>query len=500
MALDDPPTDREPQAGAAVVLAGGPLEALEDAFPLWRGDPDPVVPDLHARPAVGRRLGLDNDARDGARCDVLQGVADQVVEHLPQQDPVGPHVEQVSGDDLATCPGMVEGGDDVLDLVAQGDHLEVQRLVASHRVGEQAGDEASHLVDAHADVLDHRRGTCSLGRVAVRELVLERLRPAVDHAERVVQVVCDRPRERGQGLTVAARGGHVADDDHRPVRGTIGVWHRERRDLEHPGDAVLVDVVHFLGVDVLAGHGSVVGVVRVLERPPVRVEGLALALVLFGDTFQRLCGTSAERGDQCLVRVYDAPARLDDRDAVVESRHHHVQLFGTHRKGRLGVLQPRDGVDDLATRQGNGHAGHHQHDHEDLRCHGSGLRVAESGDRAVALDRQQDHERTREEALGRGDEGVEPQPGPHRRDRQDEGGWEGGVPPEPEHAHHQDHEGNARTVCPLGSGGSHDHRLASVPVLGDPAPRGAVRRTRWSPWRRRCAPSARAGARSPRWA
>ena len=37
-------------------------------------------------------------------------------------------------------------------------------------------------------------------------------------------------------------------------------------------------------------------------------------------------------------------------------------------------------------------------------------------------------------------------PGPHRGERQDEGGRDGGVPPEPEHAHGHDHDDDARTV------------------------------------------------------
>ena len=214
VALDDPPADRQAQAGAAVVLAGGPLEALEDAFPLcaagprsrcpgpsrtpirrrgasasttmrgtvpgastmrwqmarpepvpvvavgdlarwkfskmrWRwssGMPMPLSRTLHREPSPSSRaLGLDQDAGDGVGLDVLQGVADQVVEHLAHQDPVGPDVEQVAGDDLAavTCGPRV--GRDVLDQVAQRDRLALQCLVARHRVGEQVGDEATHL-------------------------------------------------------------------------------------------------------------------------------------------------------------------------------------------------------------------------------------------------------------------------------------------------------------------------------------------------------------------
>ncbi len=92
-------------------------------------------------------------------------------------------------------------------------------------------------------------------------------------------------------------------------------------------------------------------------------------------------------------------------------------------------------------------------------------------DRAVAQDRQPDHERAREKALGRGDERVEPEPGPHRGERQDEGRRDCGVSPEPEDTHHQHHDGDARRplqyVGPVGS--QRERACPASRCIGDPA-------------------------------
>ena len=119
-------------------------------------------------------LGLDHDARHGARGDVLEGVADQVVEHLAHQHPVGPDVDQVTGDDLAAAVRPVAGRDDVLDQVGQRHRLALQGLVARDRVGEQVGDEAAHLPDADRGcaatigAADRRVGLVALASVSSR--------------------------------------------------------------------------------------------------------------------------------------------------------------------------------------------------------------------------------------------------------------------------------------------------------------------------------------------
>ena len=103
-----------------------------------------------------------------------------------------------------------------------------------------------------ADVLDHRRrGEERRARLLYVEVVLEGLGPAVDHAERVVQVVRDGAGEETSDsrwllavvvsrMRIMARGGR------------LGVGHREGGDLQAAGDAVLVDVVELLGLDLLA--------------------------------------------------------------------------------------------------------------------------------------------------------------------------------------------------------------------------------------------------------
>ena len=125
-------------------------------------------------------------------------------------------------------------------------------------------------------------------------------------------------------------------------------------------------------------------VLGVLEGPPVGVDGLSLPLPGLRDPFEWLGLPAAEGGQQRLVGVQDAAALLDDRDAVVEVRHHQVELLGPDRQHGLGLLELGDGVSDLPPAQADRHAQHHQHDNEHLGDRGATHGIVDRGDRSVA--------------------------------------------------------------------------------------------------------------------
>ena len=305
MARDDPLDDREPETGARVVVRGQSLEPVEDPFALLGRDADAVVADHHLHPVVVHLLGLDQDPRDGSGVDVLEGVAIRLSSTWRRST----RSAQTSKSSPATISppscGTVAGVDDVLDHVAQRDLLAAEHLVAGDSVGEQVADEAAHLLDARPDVLDHRRRRECVVLVAVGQVLLERLGPSVDHAERVVQVVGDGAGERHERLPVGGGRGGVANQDHRAHGSVHGVRHREGPALEPARDAELVDVVVLLALDVLTHERAREGVLRLLQRSSVGMEGLTRVLLRVPDTVEGLVGSGpkAVRSALLLCRI-----------------------------------------------------------------------------------------------------------------------------------------------------------------------------------------------------
>src|SRR4051794_6414237 len=95
--LDDPPRDREAEAGAAArARRVRTVEALEDAAAVARRDPGPLVdhPELDAPSARDR---TDDDLAAVGR--VPDGVGDEVPQHLLHPLVVGVELERLGVDD-----------------------------------------------------------------------------------------------------------------------------------------------------------------------------------------------------------------------------------------------------------------------------------------------------------------------------------------------------------------------------------------------------------------
>src|SRR5688500_2972274 len=100
LALHDLAADREADAraleGLAVVQA---LEHLEHALAVLRVDPDAVVG--HGDPPLGVVLALRRDPHPRAHAGAeLEGVRDQVLQHLHEREPVAEHRRQRADADL----------------------------------------------------------------------------------------------------------------------------------------------------------------------------------------------------------------------------------------------------------------------------------------------------------------------------------------------------------------------------------------------------------------
>ena len=89
--------------------------------------------------------------------------------------------------------------------------------------------------------------------------------------------------------------------------------------------------------------------------PAVGVERLALVLVGVPDALDRLVGPGPEGGAQRLVGVQHPAALLDDRDAVIEVRHHQVELLGAYGEDCLGLLELDHGAQHLAATEADRH-------------------------------------------------------------------------------------------------------------------------------------------------
>ena len=277
-------------------------------------------------------LGLDEDAWDGAGLDVLEGVADQVVEHLAQEHPVGPDVDQLTGDDLAATLGTVAGGRDVLDQVASA------RSARSCRDWSRATAWARRSAMKPRIWSTPARMCCTIGAaaegvglVAVGESSSRAsAQPSITLSglfRSCATVPAKRPATRGAG---SGRGG-VAEHDHHALGGADSACgHREGRALEPRGRRRTrrCGGSPRRSID-SPGQGPHAAGSR---APPeaVRRGGRPVPGVLVGalDPVERLGLAGAERGEQRLVGVQDAAALLDDRDPVVEVRHHHVELLG----------------------------------------------------------------------------------------------------------------------------------------------------------------------------
>ena len=126
--------DGQSKAGAALVFPAGGVclvEALPDLVQRFPGDADAVVPDGDIDLVAPVRR-LDRDA--GIRVAELDGVVDEVVEHLLDLLPVRVHVEMAGSQekldgDPPLCTDPLKGGGRVLD-----DFVDVEDLLVQHQV------------------------------------------------------------------------------------------------------------------------------------------------------------------------------------------------------------------------------------------------------------------------------------------------------------------------------------------------------------------------------
>ncbi len=178
------------------VARGGPVEAIEEPGLLLLRDPDPLVGD-HQLHAV--RMGAQSDLDPAAGGAVLDGVVEEVGEHLRQSLRIPAHPEGLLGDDE---PEIVEGARLAVGL----DHplhqwiellwLGVQQEppVLDARGIQEIVDELGELADALHRPLDALRAH----RFPGGELALQEAEPGGDGRERRLQLV------RGDGEEVLA--------------------------------------------------------------------------------------------------------------------------------------------------------------------------------------------------------------------------------------------------------------------------------------------------------
>jgi len=109
MPLHDPPTDRQAETRGVEVVPGGVglVELDKRALELVAGHADPGVPDRDDHDVLPA-CGIDGDGPRRVFC-ILDGVGDQVVEDLTEEDPVGPD------------------GDPRWDVVVKDDGLRLER-------------------------------------------------------------------------------------------------------------------------------------------------------------------------------------------------------------------------------------------------------------------------------------------------------------------------------------------------------------------------------------
>ena len=239
----DTPTDREPEADPAALTLVHAIEFLEDALDVGLVDPRAAIGNLDLDLALqGSRSDVDRAARGG----VLDGVLDEVDEHLLDQDRVEGHERQIArdagADGSAPQPVVepVEGGaDDLLERLRLLLDLERARVEAGHveQVANEAVQPERLLVRRH----DQRAALRFVGGSAVPE---ERAHGAGHDGEGGSEVVRHRA-EKGVSklLRLGAQGG-------------LPSFFHEGRALERRPDEARegLEKLHLLGVPHLPCH------------------------------------------------------------------------------------------------------------------------------------------------------------------------------------------------------------------------------------------------------
>ena len=328
--LDDALADRQSEPGAGVAVPGGAVEGVEDPFALSRGRCRSRCRAPRPGPSR-RRLGAASTRTSGTTPVATYFRA--LLIRLSRTWRTSSRSAQTSGEvaehDAAVGQvGAVALHRDVLDHVAQRHSLAPQRLVAGDGVGQQVGDEAAHLLDPAPDVVDGGDGALGDRVLDLREVLLEGLRPPVDHAERVVQVVGDGAGEVGQGVLVGALQGDVADNDHRAALLARLGGQREGTDAEDLGGVVRAAQVLLLVTNRLARQGTSVGELLVAQGASVGMEDVVRRRgVDVAGGLDRV-GSAPEDRAQRVVGLGVPAALLDDGQPVVEVVDHQVELGG----------------------------------------------------------------------------------------------------------------------------------------------------------------------------
>ena len=202
--------DRQPQSGAARLIAAAPPEPLEDVRQIVGGDAFPGVahPELHLTAMV---RGTHHDAAAGRR--ELRRIADQILEDLQHAIAVAPRVRELVARVRAQIQGQVRG-----ELAVRLDRVRDDRG-RRHRRGihrEGACVELRHIQQILNQPVHPPRGaldrlTALVGGMPALLRVAQRRRLHEDAAEGIAQVVRDDAhdfvtcRDRAVGGGVQAR-------------------------------------------------------------------------------------------------------------------------------------------------------------------------------------------------------------------------------------------------------------------------------------------------------
>ena len=333
--LDDTLHDRQPDAGAGkLALRVHALEGHEQPGGVLHVEARAVVAH-EILPQHARAEGIDDfpaaefDARPRHARGELAGVVEQVGERDPEQAAVAPD-RQPGGDhelDVAPRPALAH----VLGHLA-GEQVELQPLEGRLAAGDagqlqQVLDEQVHARAFAADACEvflrfHGQG----GAV----ILLERLRPAADAAQRCAQVVRHRVAE---ALQLAVGEFELAA---LLVQGLQGLAERVGHMVELRTD---------LGDLVLAGHAEAVLVVTLLDRPRAlvqflqRIEDAAMHQEELQADHQAQC--EDEAGDQALLIGMQPfqPGLAEIEQAQGVAGHLLRRLHEVHRGHALRVEQ-----------------------------------------------------------------------------------------------------------------------------------------------------------------
>jgi hypothetical protein len=156
--------------------------------------------DLH-RAVSGAAADLDQRPLAPGR--ILEGIADQVLQHLAQQDRVALDHRQRRHLETGRRVGLAQLSCHVARQVVEVDGPRRQRDPGGARVVEQVVDQLAHAVAAMLDALEHVAGLLAQALVLV---LVEQAGEAVDGAQRRAQVVGDRV---GEALQLAVGLGPV---------------------------------------------------------------------------------------------------------------------------------------------------------------------------------------------------------------------------------------------------------------------------------------------------